>query len=280
MRVTVSSLNGTRLSDTEFAHGKCFLKLYGDMSNPNSPKLLKLVRMRTVRNPGIELDSDTRNINDEKLDNNIVRAKNKIFELAFCNHWDLFITATLDGTKYDRTDLEKFHHDFTKWLSNQSAKYGTKISFLLIPELHSDGKTWHMHGFLSGIPSEALVPFKIGDRMGKGIANKVKQGELVYNWPSYQKKFGFCDLEPIKNHEAVSKYVTKYISKSLQNSVSELNAHLYYRSRGLKEALDIKNGTLVSSPTSAPSSAFSSEYCEVEWYSVDCLDDILSCFWQ
>lgn len=44
--------------------------------------------------------------------------------------------------------------------------------------------------------------------MGKAIADKVCRGDIVFNWKAYQKKFGFCDLEPIVNHEAVAKYLT------------------------------------------------------------------------
>ena len=280
MQTTYLSLNGVRMAESEYAHGRCYLRLYGDLSDPNSKKLLKLVRMKTVRNSGLDLPSKehAHDVNDEKLENNISRARNKIFELAFCNHWDYFVTATLDGTKYNREDLETFHKDLTKWLSNQSHKLGSKIHFLLIPELHSDGRTWHMHGFICGLPSSELKQFRIGDRMGKGIAAKVKQGDLVYDWPSYRSKFGFCDLEPIKNHEAVSKYVTKYISKSLANSVSDLHAHLYYHSRGLSEAKDIKRGTLGSLIPSVPISSLSCEHCIVEWYSADDLDGILSAF--
>lgn len=278
-------IDGTRLQDTKFAHNKCFLYLYGDLSTAGSRKLVKLVRMNTVRNAGLVIDDDEsedgkkhRDVNDEKLENNIARARNKIFELAFCNHWDYFITATLDGTKYDRTNLEVFHKDITQWLRDQSKKLNTKISFLLIPELHSDGKTWHMHGFIAGLPYEQLKRFKVGDRMGKGIANKVLSGDTVYNWPAYQKKFGFCDLEPIKNHEAVSKYVTKYISKSLANSVSELHAHLYYHSRGLKEAFEIERGPLICPIDSSPVSSFNGEHCSIEWYDISALTDLLNAF--
>lgn len=130
-----------------------------------------------------------------------------------------------------------------------------------MPELHKDGATWHIHGLLHGISLSLLQQFKTGDKMGTSLAKKVQQGDVVYNWPEYQKRFGFCDLEPVKNHEAVSKYMTKYITKSLSSSVKELNAHLYYHSRGLKTAEVIKKGSMFADIE--PS--YRNEYCSMTW---------------
>ena len=226
------------------------------------------------RTAGIEDDNEIfavrGSVNEGKLDESIIRSKNKIFELAFCNPWDYFFTGTLDPKKYDRTDLEKYHKDLTQWLRDQSKRIGKKIWFLVIPELHTDGKSWHLHGFIYGLPDTELKQFKIGDKMGKALADKVSKGDIVFNWVKYQKKFGFCDLEPIKNAEAVSKYITKYINKNLATSVKELNAHLYYHSRGLHEAVTIKKGTMLAdiAPT------YTNDYCSVAW--LDYSDELLA----
>ena len=158
--------------------------------------------------------------------------------------------------------MEKFHKDFTLFIRNYNRNHGCNIKFLVVPELHKDGKSWHLHGFLMGLPLEELVQFKIGDRMGKAIAEKVSKGDIVYNWLAYQKKFGFCDLEPIRNHEAVAKYVTKYINKELATSVTALNAHQYYRSKGLEVAKEIKKGHI---DWRSISPDFSNEYCKIAW---------------
>lgn len=244
-------------------------------------KKIKITTMNVLRTAGIECEderifSERGSVNDEKLAESLSRTKRTIFELAFCNPWKYFFTATLDKTKYNRTDLEKFHKDITQWFRDQNKKHGCKIKFLLIPELHSDGQSWHMHGFLDDVPECDLVRFKLGDKMGKAIAEKVSKGEEVYHWLGYTKKFGFNDLEPIKNHEAVSKYVTKYISKELANSVTELNAHQYYCSRGLKRAETIKKGSM--SANIKPD--YVGDYCSVAWlpYSEKKLDEILRSF--
>ena len=118
-----------------------------------------------------------------------------------------------------------------------------------------------MHGFLYGLPVEHLKQFKIGDKMGKGLSDKVKNGDVVYNWLPYADKFGFCDLERVRDSEAVSKYITKYITEDLAKSVTELNAHQYYHSRGLACSETKKIGTM--SANIVPD--FENDYCRVSW---------------
>lgn len=264
------------LKDVKYKRDQTILKVYGYGDN----KKIKVVRLNWLRTAGIEDDDECRipkcSVNDSKLDDNIRRAKNAIFEYAFCNPWDWFFTGTLDPQKYDRTNLDKFHKDLTQWFRNYGKQHNVSIEFLLVPELHSDGISWHIHGFLRGLPKEHLKQFTVGDTMGKALAEKVKKGDVVYNWLPYAKKFGFCDLEPIRNNEAVGKYMTKYINKNLASSVKDLNAHLYYHSRGLNKAQVIKKGTMVApiAPT------YENEYCSVAWldYSEELLQQLSSSF--
>lgn len=236
-----------------------------------------MIHFKCLRNADIVCDDEISipkgSVNDQKLFENISRAKSRIFELAYCNEWEYFFTGTLDQTKYDRTNLNKYHEDFTRFLRNYRRNSGCDdIQFLLVPELHSDGKTWHIHGFLKGLPVDYLHQFVLGDRMGKYIAEKVLAGDLVYDWPAYARKFGFCDLEPIKNQEAVSKYVTKYMSKSLYDTCLDVGSHLYYRSRGLSGAQLVRQGTLIDD-TGIPID-YESDFCRVSWvpYSDELLD--------
>lgn len=265
------------LKDTKYKYDQYVLKVFGYGEN----KRIKLIHMNVLRNEGVEDDNDkgkVRGVNSEKLEESICRTRSKIFELAFCNPWSWFFTGTLDPKKYDRTDLKKFHSDLTNWLRQYNRYHGTQIKFLLIPELHTDGKSWHMHGFFYDLPQEHLTHFQIGDRMGKALAEKVKNGDEVFNWSAYQKKFGFCDLEPIRNAEAVSKYITKYISKNLATSVTELNAHMYYHSRGLQFAQTVKKGSMSTAIDIEPT--YSNEYCDVYWlpYSEELLNDLTDAF--
>lgn len=257
------------LKDTKYKQNQTILKVFGCGDH----KKIKVITMALLRSKGVEDDTEVfverGSVNDEKTDESISRTRSAIFELAFCNPWTYFFTATLDPAKFDRTDLKKFIKALTQWIRNYNKKYGLQIKYLLIPELHSDGKSWHLHGFIMGLPVEHLHQFKIGDKMGAKLAQKVANGDLVYNWVAYMDKFGFCDLEPIKSSEAVSKYVTKYISKNLRNSVKELNAHMYYCSLGLKRAETIKVGFMSAHITPT----FTSDYCSVSW--LDYSDELL-----
>ncbi len=264
------------LKDVKYKYNQTILKVYGYGDN----KKIKVITMNCLRTSGIEDENEVRavkgSVNDGKLEENIIRTKNQIFELAFCNPWDYFFTATLDPKKYDRTNLDKFRQDLKDRLKYYSKKHNLNIKYLLIPEKHADGKSYHMHGFIYGLPVSHLKQFKIGDKMGKALAEKVKNGDVVYNWEYYQEKFGFCDLEPIRNPEAVSKYITKYINKNLYDSVTELNKHKYYCSKGLKKAVQIKKGTMLAdiAPT------YTNDYCSVAWldYSDELLNELQQSF--
>ncbi|MBO5121358.1 MAG: hypothetical protein J6A89_07125 [Clostridia bacterium] len=250
-----------KLKDRAYNYDQTLFKVFGE----GKDKKIKLVRMNYLKTSGIELDDIEYvrgTVNENKINESILRSKSKIFELAFCNPWDWFFTGTINPNKQDRTDLELFHKQLTQWLRDYNKKYKLNIKFLFVPEKHKDGKSWHIHGFIYGLPVEHLIQFQVGDKMGKGLADKVMQGDIVYNWQAYFNRFGFCDLEPIRNHEAVSKYVTKYINKELANSVTELNAHTYYHSRGLKFAELIKKGTMIWEDI-APT--YKNDYCSVCW---------------
>ena len=99
-----------------------------------------------------------------------------------------------------------------------------------------------MHGFLMGLPDEHLRLFTLSEKLPKYIREKLKSGQAVYEWEPYRKKFGFCDLEVVKDQFAVSAYVTKYITKDLDRTVRESGAHLYYCSQGLSRSVVIFRG--------------------------------------
>lgn len=266
------------LKDLKYKYNQTFLKIYGSGDN----RKIKVISLRCLRNSGVEdpdeFYSERCTVNDDKLLESIIRAKSRIFDLAFCNPWQYFFTGTLDKEKYDRTDLEKFHKDFTIFIRNKNRFLEQPIKFLVIPELHSDLCSWHLHGFLMNVPENELHQFQIGDTMSYYLAGKVMKGFQVFDWFSYSKKFGFCDLEPIRSPEAISKYITKYINKDLGKSVTELNAHLYYHSRGLATADIVKVGNFV--PPYFPDPDFSSDFVSVNWfpYSDELLEELKDYF--
>lgn len=258
---------------------QCTLKLYGTDGRYS----LKLVHHNRLRTAGLEDvkevgKAEKGTVNDSKLEVNIARAKSMIQEIADCNEWDWFGTFTIDGSKYARDDLTKFHRSFTQFIRDFGKKHGTKVAYLLVPELHKDGKSWHMHGFLKGIPVEVLHRFQVGDRMGSVIAQRVTKGVPVYNWVEYMKRFGFCDLEPIQDQSRASSYIRKYITKELARTVTKLGAHMYYATQGLKRAELIASGTYPVPPEWVPT--YENEFCQAYCfeYSPELMQDLLNSF--
>jgi len=236
------------------------IKRYGDK--------IKLTQHSILRTKGIECDEpppEKGSVNELKLDNNISRVKSKLYEYALCNPWDWFITFTLDPAKYDRHDLERYHKELSQWLRDYSKrKCNNQLKFLLVPERHKDD-AWHIHGFLYGLPIEHLTPFTLQEHLPDYIRKKLLKGEQVYNWLPYAKKFGYCNIEPIRNNEAASKYILKYITKDLSKCVSEINAHMYYCSRGLQIAETIKQGHLTVNFEEITPIAYENDCVKVAW---------------
>jgi len=227
----------------------------------------KLVLHKSLRQPGFEIDTDKykrKNVNDEKLECNIARARAKIFEYAICNDWEWFVNLTLDKRKYDRFNLKAYVKDLTQWLRDYNRKNDLNIKYLFIPEQHQDG-AWHIHGLLIGLPGFLLKKFIPGRHPQKLI----DAGYL--NWPDYFKKFGYVSVGKIINHEATSKYLTKYVSKDMASNNRELKTHLYYCSNGLKYAEEIKRGFMYSDMNPD----YENEYCKIKWFSSQ--DEALSC---
>lgn len=154
-----------------------------------------------------------------RFEENIIRARSKILELALCNPWDNFVTLTLDPRRYDRYKLHEWRRDLSQWIRDQRKRGKGDLRYLLIPEQHEDG-AWHMHGLMAGIP--------VGDLQ--------KNGNGYLDWPRYRQKFGFISLDGIKNSVAVSRYITKYVRKGTGETAAALESgqHLYYHSRGLR----------------------------------------------
>lgn len=185
-----------------------------------------------IKNSGFEYERKVefkRDVNKEKLSNNIARARSKIFEYAICNEFEYFVTLTVNGQYLDRYDLKEYIKKLSQFIRDYRKKYNANVQYLLIPEKHIDG-AWHMHGLLKGIPKEHLKINKYGYK----------------DWEEYSKRFGYISIDEIKNQIAVSKYITKYISKSIDTGrgVTDKESKLYYCSRGLKKAIKIDEGTL------------------------------------
>lgn len=197
-----------------------------------------------------------------KLDNNLSRTKSRIFELALCNPWQWFVTLTLDSKKYDRRNLAKFLKDLSQLIRDYRKKTDNPVKYLLIPEHHKDG-CWHMHGFFMGLPAESLHAFQHTEHLPLRILQRLESGTQVYTWAEYAARFGYAVFEPIGNQEAISKYITKYITKESMNTITALNAHAFYASKGLEHS-EIIMQDILEHGIQVPD--YQNDYCTVKWF--------------
>lgn len=166
--------------------------------------------------------------NTDKLAASLSRARRNILELALCNDWTYFVTLTLSKENGDRFDLNAWYKSFTEWLRYQR-KLGYHISYVLVPERHDKG-SWHMHGLMNiDMP---VVSFRQLRYEGNKVPSYLVDNSYL-NWPAYQQRFGFCSLSTVRNHVAVSYYITKYVTKDMARCVSDVGSHMVRSSVGL-----------------------------------------------
>lgn len=151
----------------------------------------------------------------EKL-RNLWKIRTKIKDYILCNEFDYFWTLTFDSDRYNYTvAFEKMG----KWLRKMRDKYGV-FNYIMIPELHKDGAI-HFHGVTGGL--NAVI-------RDSGVKHK---GVKVYNCTDWEH--GFTTLTKIRSREKTASYVTKYVTKEMQNSIVEKGKKKYWSSRGLRK---------------------------------------------
>ena len=210
----------------------CSIKRYGTRYK------LTLYKHRSRRPGGGYRPPEIRE--DGRLENNLSRARGRVFELAMCNPWEWFFTGTISAENWDRSDLDAWYKSLSQYVRNLR-RNGSPCSYLLVPEQHKNG-AWHIHGLLSGFPSDSFRAFGADEYLPLALLRKIRSGTDVREWVGYRLRYGFCSLEPIRNQNRAASYITKYITKSL-GSGEGVNLpglapgkHLYYSSRGLAGA--------------------------------------------
>lgn len=215
---------------------------------------------------------------DERFSSSLARTKSTIFELALCNEFTYFCTFTQDEKKVnDRFDLKAFRKDLAQFIRNQNKGRKEPIKYLLIPERHKNG-AWHLHGLFMGLEvGRDLRPFTLAEVLPYKIRNQLKNGENVYNWDKISQKYGFFTATEVKNHSAVSAYITKYVTKNVVNQALEEGRHLFFASQGLK-----RRETLIKDSTDYANELckcpveewdFENDYCKIKWLSLSQITD-------
>ena len=143
--------------------------------------------------------------------NNLYNAKQNVIDLAYHNalikEWEWFITLTFDPGEINPKDYDQVSEKLSMFLDN--LKHQNKdMRYIILPELHKSGAV-HYHGIFANVPN-----LKIQEaRNPKNNRLIYQNGTKIYNITNY--KYGFTTASKIKNQEAVSVYVSKYMTKDL-----------------------------------------------------------------
>lgn len=178
---------------------------------------------------------------EDKLKCNIIRAKSKLFEYCCCNYFYYFVTLTVNRV-HDSQDLKWLTKVTTQIIRDCRKRYFGDFKFILIPELHKDGKSWHLHGLFD---SSFGQDFYVNDYK-------------YLSWSSYDK-IGFSSISKIENYEATIKYITKYIKKGFENR--EKGKHLYFCSNGLQKSQVVNDLIFVESDLDIDYDVYTDYFC-------------------
>lgn len=171
---------------------------------------------------GLKLkQSKPKNMDNEPRDDNVRRAKNKVFDIALINPFTYFITLTFDQQHVDRYSVEETKACIQRFFNNLACWHD--CIYLLIPELHKDSAI-HAHGLISG-------NIKLMDS-GK----QTKDGKPIFNMPQWL--YGFSTAIELTGESLnVARYITKYISKDFR----KVYGSFYFAGgKGLKRSPPVK----------------------------------------
>lgn len=141
------------------------------------------------------------------------RTKNELYKIARSNSWDLFITLTFSRNEVlDRTDYNYLMKKVTKLFNNIKVRKCPNLKYILVPEQHkkieSNGKrAWHFHGLLGNASDLSL------SLIDKKLKCTINCKDDVFKMNDF--KLGYSTATYVKNNDAVTRYISKYITKSL-----------------------------------------------------------------
>lgn len=154
--------------------------------------------------------------NESNFERSLRRTKTTISDIVLSNEFDLFPTFTIDPKKSkDRQNPDIVKRQISDWIKNQQKRNG-KFEYLIVPELHKDGKALHFHGLFKGYKG---VLKDSGKKVG---------GRTVYNFKSYTLGHNYA-IE-IYNLEGAASYIKKYITKDMPRFK---NKNRFWASKGL-----------------------------------------------
>ena len=164
----------------------------------------------------------------ENLDRSTRRARKGIRNHILNNKHTHFVTLTYDLKKYP-TNEKRFKRMQTV-IKALKRKYG-KFDYCLVPEFHEEGASaglihWHGAMNLTGFDLTRATNFHTGKELFD------KQGRKLFNL-DYWDSTGLSTLSEIDSTRKIANYVTKYITKNIENVVGK-GQRKYWSSLGEK----------------------------------------------
>lgn len=229
--------------DEQYIKSNCRIKLIPDENGEYIPCEIMYSKFPTFGGDGAEIsDLSKRQIRkikwDKQLDEmygfsgNVVttapketplerskrRAKKNMIDLIYCNHFDCFVTLTLDGNKIDRYNYADVIKKLNSYLGNRVRR--NDLKYVGVPELHKKGGL-HFH-FLCNSSALNLIDSGTFIRPcgGKPVMLStlkrqcidVKDCRPVYNIADWTLGFTTA-IHTYGDVRAVANYVGKYITK-------------------------------------------------------------------
>lgn len=160
---------------------------------------------------------------EDLLDASRRRAKRKLFDYIICNHFDCFVTLTLDGEKIERCDYQVVIKKLNNFLGNRVKRKGLK--YVGVPEYHKKGGIhFHFACNASALQLEdsgtvavdgKKKPIKIATANRQHIPEEKRH--TVYNVVDWRLGFSTA-IRTYGDRGALAGYLSKELCKGVQKA--------------------------------------------------------------
>ncbi len=134
----------------------------------------------------------------------------KVFLNKIIEPWEYFVTLTFDDEKVNASNYPEVSESLAKWLNNMKHQ-NPNMRYILAPEPHPKSGRIHFHGIFANVPN-----WNLKEARNPHTKRLIKRNGLqIYNLTNY--KYGHTTVSKVTNLEAVSVYISKYITKELIN---------------------------------------------------------------